>query len=418
MRYFAVFLLFLGLVFSLGAQDVDISEIEPRDLDPQLLDISEASFYFQGPLEIYVQDLVYDGHKYAAVLDYDGDREVRVEAPEDYGADMRPSAIDMSGVEIELKDDGSVTLTGAVINGFEYEADLVYQDGRTLAATEGFDRLGPATSPQGVAAERIDKLQQELAQAQVDQDRAETQIEQLRAGNRPVAVLQDEVERLESRIEERDARIARLNNRVSELRVQLDDARNPTMPQLPRLVHSGFEGQSTSFGRWQSPERSMEQTDSEARFAKVIYPVEQDGSAFTYAVEASAPDSGWVGYGVHFLADGFNSARGYGLGRSYLLWVTRDPEHNQTDRGFVQLYQSFNDVHMIEVASAILPVSSFNELRATVHADTVSNEIEVYLDGQYAFTFPAADLADGAEAVALRALGPVTFTELSVRSRP
>ena len=276
----------------------------------------------------------------------------------------------------------------------------------------------PATSPQGVAAERIDELQQELADAQVDLERAETQVEQLREGNRPVAVLQDEVKDLEARLEDRTARIAELDNRVSELRVQLDEARNPTVPQLPRLVHSGFDGQSTSFGRWQSPGRSMEQTDSSARFAKVVYPVQQDGSAFTYAVEASAPDSGWVGYGVHFLAEGFNTANGYGFGRSYLLWVTRDPANNQTDRGYVQLYQSFNDVHMIEVASAVLPISSFDELRATVHANTVENEIEVFLEGQYAFTFPAQDLSDGAGSVALRALGPVTFTEMVVRSRP
>jgi hypothetical protein len=73
---------------------------------------------------------------------------------------------------------------------------------------------------------------------------------------------------------------------------------------------------------------------------------------------------------------------------------------------------------MVEVASAMLPISSFDELSTTVYADVASDEIEVFLEGQYAFTFPAEDLRADAGSVALRALGPVTFSELTVRSQP
>ncbi len=417
MRYFAAFLLMVGLVFSLAAQDVDISQIDPQDLDPQLLDVSDASFFFQGPMEIYVEDLVYNGRRYAAVLDYDGGTQVEVKAPRDYGADMRPDAIDMSGVEVMLNEDGSVTLEGAVINGFEYRADLVYQDSATLGVARGYDRLGPAASPAGVTEERMDQLQTELADTQTELERAEQRVEQLRGGNEAVADLQDEIETLESRVAQRNSRVESLQSRVSELREQLDEARNPSIPRLPRLAHSGFSGRSTSFGSWSMSGGNMEQSNANARFAKAVYPVTQSGSGFTYALTASTPDDGWVGYGVHFLGNGSSSAQGYGFGESYLLWVTRDPD-NQTDRGYVQLYQSFNDVHMIQLASAALPISSFDGLTTTAYANVDEDEIQVFVEGQYAFAFPVENLGDQAGAVALRALGQITFEDFSVRVAP
>jgi hypothetical protein len=144
--------------------------------------------------------------------------------------------------------------------------------------------------------------------------------------------------------------------------------------------------------------------------------VRQSGNEFSYSVSATAPESGWVGYGMHFLADGARTANGYGYGDSYLLWITRDPR-NQTNRGYVQLYRSFNDVRMVQVANAILPISSFDDLETTVYVNTAEQEIQVYLEGRYAFTFPAEDLKNLAPEVALRALGPVTFTDLVVRGR-
>jgi hypothetical protein len=263
----------------------------------------------------------------------------------------------------------------------------------------------------------MDQLQTELAETEADLERAEMQVEQLRGGNEAVAELQDEIETLESRVAQRNSRVESLESRVSELRERLDQARSPSLPSLPRLAHSGFSGRSTSFGSWSMSGGDMEQTDSGARFAKAVFPVTQSGSGFTYSMTASTPDSGWVGYGVHFLGNGSNTARGYGFGESYLLWVTRDPE-NQTDRGYVQLYQSFNDVHMIELASAALPISSFDGLTTTAYANGDEDEIQVFVEGQYAFRFPVDNLGSQAGSVALRALGSVTFEEFSVRTEP
>lgn len=407
MRYFIVVALLFCVVLSAPAQDVDISDIEPRDLDPELLDLSEASFYFQGPVQVYVHGLKYGDARYAAVLDYDGGNTVEIFPPEDYGADMRPKSIDLSNVEIAPNPDGTITLENAIVDGGRYAATLEYMDGRTLAATEGFERLGPAPSAEMVSADKVERLQSELSEAEETIEKQEGRIEELRSGNQRVAELQD-------RIEDRDQRISSLRDRVSTLEARVNELESPSVPRLSRRLHSGFSGRSNSFGQWALSGSTLEQTDGDARLAKTVYPVRQSGTEFTYTVEADAADSGWVGYGVHLLAGDAETTQGYGYGDSYLLWVTRDPSY-QTNRGYVQLYRSFNDVHMVQVASAVLPVSDFDGLETTVYTDSEEGEIQVFLEGRYAFTFPTDDLKNRAPEVALRALGSVTFTDLTIR---
>lgn len=404
MRHLATFLLFLFLVVSLSAQEVDITEVEPRDIDPELLDVSEASFYFHGPIQVYVENLKYGDNRYAAVLDYDGGRNVEIYAPEEYGAGMRPEAIDLSNAEVELNSDGTITVTDAVLDGYRYAATLAYSDGRTLAATGEIEQLGP--SPR---SRSLDRMQNQLSEVQMELEEKEDRIQELQSGNAPVAELQN-------RLEERNGRIEGLRSRVSALENRIRQLESPTLPDLPQQLHAGFSGGSDSFGRWARPGDALEQTDADAKFAKQVYPVRQSGTEFSYSVSATAPDSGWVGYGMHFLAEDADTAQGYGYGDSYLLWVTRDPS-NQTDRGYVQLYRSYNDVRMIQVANAILPISSFDDLETTVYVNTAEQEIAVYLEGRYAFTFPAENLKNLAPEIALRALGPITFTDLQVRGR-
>ncbi|MEX2443762.1 MAG: hypothetical protein WD492_09170 [Alkalispirochaeta sp.] len=404
MRYFTSFLLLIFLVVSVSAQDVDITKIEPRDLDPDLLDVSEASFYFQGPVQVYVENLRYGNNRYAAVLDYDGGRTLEVYAPEEYGAGIRPEAIDLSRAKVELNPDGTISVTDAVVDGYRYAATLKYSNGRTLAATGQIQQLGPSPEARSLA-----RVQGQLREARRELEERENRIQELQSGNPAMAQLQE-------RLEQRNNRIERLGTRVSALESRIQQLESPRLPELPRRLHAGFSGQSNSFGNWARPGNTLEQTDADARFAKHVYPVRQSGTEFSYSVSATAPDSGWVGYGIHFLADGARTTNGYGYGDSYLIWVTRDPR-NQTNRGYVQLYRSFNDVRMIQVANAILPISSFDDLETTVYVNTAEREIQVYLEGRYAFTFPAEDLKNLAPEVSLRALGPVTFTDLMVRGR-
>lgn len=416
MRYVMILAVFFAVLAPVTAQDVDISNISPRDLDPAMLDLSEASFYFQGPLEIYVEGLRYGNRYYAAVLDYDGHRTIEVSTPDVYGAGMRPQAIDLGDTELTLNPDGTITIAGAVLDGYRFAATVSYADGRTLVASEDFAVIGEAPRIPPDVTEQIHRLRTRVATAETTVATQREQIEQLRRGNELVGELQDRIESLRGNVADRDARIASLRDNVTALESRVRDLETPRIPRLPRVLHSGFGDQSITFGDWARPGNTLQQTDPQARFAKVVFPVRQSGGEFTFSIEATVPDTGWVGYGLHFLADRSEAINGYGYGDSYLLWLTRDPR-NQIDRGYIQLYRSFNDIHMIQVANAILPISSFNRINATVYVNAAENVAQVFIEGRYAFSFPAEDLKTRGSSVAVRALGPVTFTNLTVRSR-
>ncbi len=413
-----LFLVTLSLLsFSfLGAQAVDISGIAPQDLDPSMLDLSDASFYFQGPLELYVDGLQYGDRMYAALLKFDGARTIEVYAPDRYGAGMRPQAIDLSDIELTPHSDGTITIEGAALDGHLYAATVSYVNGRTLEASADFSRIGevPRVPPDVTA--RIQRLQNNLSTAETTIATQEEQIRELRRGDEAIGDLQDRISSLRNDVSQRDERITTLRDTVNTLETQVRNLENPRIPGLPRILRSGFDGQSLSFGDWARPGDTLRQTDPTARFAKVVFPVRQAGREFTFSVEATVPDSGWVGYGLHFLADRSETVQGYGYGDSYLVWLTRDPR-NQSDRGYIQLYRSFDDIHMIQVASAILPISNFNRVRTTVYVNADDNEAQVFVQGRYAFSFPAENLKTRGSSVAVRALGPVTFTDLTVRGR-
>lgn len=414
-----VLFLFVLSVLSLSplvAQDIDISDIAPRDLDPSMLDITDASFYFQGPLELYVDGLQYGDRMYAALLKFDGERTIEVFAPDRYGAGMRPQAIDLSRVSLTPHSDGTITIAGAALDGHLYSATVSYVNGRTLEASADFSRIGEVPRVPPDVAARIQRLQDNLSSAESTVETQRQQIQELRRGDEAIGDLQDRIASLRSDVSQRDDRITSLRETVNTLETRIRNLENPRVPRLPRVLRSGFDGQSLSFGDWARPGDTLRQTDPTARFAKVVFPVRQAGREFTFSVEATVPDAGWVGYGLHFLADRSETVQGYGYGDSYLVWLTRDPL-NQSDRGFIQLYRSFNDIHMVQVASAILPISNFNRVRTTVYVNADNNEAQVFVEGRYAFSFPAENLKTRGSSVAVRALGPVTFTDLKVRGR-
>jgi uncharacterized coiled-coil protein SlyX len=241
---------------------------------------------------------------------------------------------------------------------------------------------------------RVDELEQEIEQK-------DQQIQELRGGNQQVARLQD-------RIAERDRRIRRLENR-------LDSAIVTRFERLPSVVLDGFGRGRAAFGSWRSGSR-LRQTDSEQRFAKYVFRAPQRGNEYTYSFSGRSNQSGWVGLGVHMLASGAQTSQGYGYGDSYLIWLTRDPD-NQTDSTYVQLYQSFNDIHMVQLASAAIPFDVADGVEVAVHVNRREQQMRVFVDGRYAFTYPfESRVASGSEVV-LRALGNVQFDDLVVRGR-
>jgi hypothetical protein len=158
----------------------------------------------------------------------------------------------------------------------------------------------------------------------------------------------------------------------------------------------------------------VSQTDTGFRYAKFAIPVSQNAGEMLYTYSGRASGSGWRGYGLHFLASASSSSDGYGYGESYLIWVTRDVTHYQSPRTRVQLYRSFDDVHMVELVSMVVdrPIDGSNEIQ--VYVDRGSRTLAVSLNGEHLFSFQDSEFIRRGNGVAVRALGTATVRNLEV----
>mgnify|MGYP006293204183 FL=1 len=389
----------VGILMAVAAfAQVDADSISADRVEPGKVDLGDARFFFQGPMDIYVDGVEYDGVEYSAVLKYDGMDSIEVTVPPE-GSYIRPQELDFSNVELSLTQNGRIRVSNLIADGYRWTGLLRYAgDARFVRGgeVEAVGRAGGGASMAQVERleGRVDELEQEIEQK-------DQQIQELRGGNEQVARLQD--------------RIADRNRRIRQLENRLDSAIVTRFERLPNVVLDGFGRGRATLGSWRSGSR-LRQTDSEQRFAKYVFRAPQRGNEYTYTFSGRSNQSGWVGLGVHMLASGAQTSRGYGYGDSYLIWLTRDPD-TQTDSTFVQLYQSFNDVRMVQIASAAIPFDVADGVEVAVHVNRREQQMRVFVDGRYAFTYPFESRVAGGSEVVLRALGNVQFDDLVVRSR-
>jgi hypothetical protein len=229
-----------------------------------------------------------------------------------------------------------------------------------------------------------------------------------------VRELRRQAAELEDQVEERNSRIAQLERRVSDLRRE-DWETAPD--RLTSTLLSGFAGGSPAGGTWQRSGSRLTQSDAGQLFAKYIVGQNQNSAELLYQFSGSASGTGWRGYGLHFLASGSERSRGYGYGTSYLVWLTRDPAHYQSDRTYVQLYRSYSDVRMVEVASRSFDTSLGSTQDVGVYVDRGSGSLTVTLNGDLAFTYRDPEMIRSGRQLAVRTLGTATVRNLEVSTR-
>jgi hypothetical protein len=216
--------------------------------------------------------------------------------------------------------------------------------------------------------------------------------------------------------EDQAERIAMLEAQIRALEAQLmvpdaDDYEDPIFQ-----VQRGFAGQMAQRGVWNITAERAAQTDANERFGKVVYAVEQDAEEMMFTFTGRARDEGWTGMGLHFLASDVSTVDGYGFGNSYLVWLTKDPSR-QTDRTFVQLYRSYDDVRMIELASSAIreDVGDLNEV--SVFVDTEAMVLTVAVNGDSIFNFHDNDMITEGTGLAIRALGEAEFIDFAASAK-
>lgn len=242
---------------------------------------------------------------------------------------------------------------------------------------------------------------------------------QIAALERELADAEDEIdsmnEMIEDGVRDYDSRIAALQDRVDALSSGDMAMAGPAMTLPTRLGFSGFGGGESLLGTWTAGSR-LSQTDAGSLFAKYAIPGMQGANRTLYTFDATTSADGRVGYGLHFYASDDVTGRGYGFGNSYLVWLTRDEAYYQNDNTYVQVYRSYNDVRMLQIASVAIDadITDTNEVQALY--DRLTDTITVWVNGDEALSIPVAGDVNSGDKVAFRTLGgPVTFSNAAVR---
>jgi hypothetical protein len=381
----SILLLSLPLYAENNGGNIDLSEVEPADIDPAKVDLTEAQLFFQGPMELYISNVQYGDASYAAILDYDGASGLEIEVPKQITRKGKPVSVDLSDVSFSLGEKG-VVVEGLNLNGCTYSGTFTYSADRNEFRLASARKTGRESEEK-----KVTSLQKVIEQ----QER--------------------QIENLEEEVKKKDSTIIDLNSKLREVKNGNGESLETVKRRLSTPVHSGFEsGSEYIWGSWELKDGELRQTNPQNYFAKYSIPLLQSESEYLYSFRASAPPEGWVGYGLHLLVSDVEEADKYEFGDSYLLWVTRDYRHNHTDRTFVELYRSNGGGKMIRLVSKAVYEDLSDAPSVSVHTDANDEMITVYVEGTQLFSFEDRDMFTEGGMVSLRSLGEAAFSELNV----
>jgi len=235
-----------------------------------------------------------------------------------------------------------------------------------------------------------------------------------------------------ARIEELEALIADLKEKNEALSLkmkQLDEEIRESFvksgfiamlrPTLTKTLVSSFEPSDAQLGFWRVGNDSASQLEKSMLFGKLLLPVTQDDKPVLYSFKARSTDPAneWVGLGLHVFVENVEK-RGYGLGDSLLVWLTRDQEVYKNNYTYLQLYRSDDDVNMDRVMDAVIqePITEF--LQIEVLYQPVHQYITISINGQEKIRYKTWFGIDSGIQVALRSLGTAEFKDLRVTTTP
>ncbi len=364
-----------GLLFAQSTQ----LDFEAEQIDLSRVDLSSAEFFFQGPLELYVDNVQYGNKEYAAILQYDGKNTVTVEAPEQVTRSNKPERVNVSNATISLSENG-IRIEGLVLDGGIYTGTFSYKPEKKAFTLVDAERKGSVDTPEEATVEK----------------------------------LREENETLTKTVEQQEERIVDLNQQLKEVKGETAADLREITSRLNNTLVKNPEETTLQFGSWSMTNGRYNQTDSSKLYAKRVIPVEQSGGEQLYSFQGASSGKGWRGFGLHFLASDVDPASKYGLGESYLLWITRDSKFYHTGKTYVQLYRSETYYEMVQLASNAVDVDSNGMNQYHVYVNHDENTITVFADGKKVFTYEDSEMISEGSHIALRALDAAEFANLEV----
>lgn len=437
-------------VVSLGIETVDgrvwqVSRVfdEGENLVPRgmILDFARATRV--GERRIRVEGLFLEGTAYGGTLDIRRDGTI---APV-------PGSFDESDPTLYNRNRGdpllALILDLAGLRAAEQELAELRAERDALAA----GRVGLAMEREGLEKER-EVLRERINQLDLENQELRRELEALGTATRPetpapapegLDLLTAEIARLAEEIrmlrlglsdtttpslEDVEGEIARLRRENDRLRREVMDAGYEAFSvdrtagfvrmargQLTQRLLTGFSSGGPQIGDWDITPGGAVQRDSEQFFAKMTLPLEDSSAATLYEFAARTLDPGWVGLGMHIEVSNVE-LRGYGLGKSMLIWFTRDRDAYGHELTHLQIYRSDDDVNMERVADAVIPevLSEFREIGILYEPTT--RYITISVDGVDRLRFSTWFDLDTGTSIALRSLGAAEFRNLTVSRRP
>jgi len=306
------------------------------------------------------------------------------------------------------------------------------------AATVPASELAQATERIGVLNEQIASLTKELDTAEerlgsvtkdLEAEKAARESDAEAAGAlqsdlfATVDTAKTEAEDLKAKLAERDGladKLASLETEKERLVASLgaEQQGRIDLADWPVVLVSGFDKAKPRIGKWKLSANYAEQLNSKEFFSRLEMPLEQKAKPFLYRFTANSNGDGWVGVGIHFFSSDVKSRRGYGEGRSLLVWFTRDPAVRKTNATWLQLYRSDTDVIMERVLDAKIEEGIGGLLAVEVLYDPASGNLSVTVNGRLAVRYRAWFGIDQGLSVSLRTLGAGgRFTDFEVRTR-
>jgi len=175
--------------------------------------------------------------------------------------------------------------------------------------------------------------------------------------------------------------------------------------KFSKNLRSGFDASAARMGSWKIAGQTASQTDASQYFSRLELPLAQGKAATLYRFKARSTGKGWIGLGLHIFVDDIKKRRGYGEGKSLLVWFTRDKDARGDDATYLQLYRSDNDVVMERMFDAELEDGIESWRLVEVVYDPVAEYIAISVDGKLRAVYRTFFGRDSGATVSLRTLG-------------
>ena len=249
-------------------------------------------------------------------------------------------------------------------------------------------------------------------------DAGDAQLKAAEAAAARADALAADAEKLKAQVTELEAKIAALESGRDTLYGKLASFGSLRLDPaaFPALLRSGFDGYKTRLGNWKLSGGILAQTDKKQYFSRITFPLVQASKPILYSFETKAGAKGWVGTGIHLFADGVKKAKGFGEGKSLLIWLTRDAKVRGNDGTYLQVYRSDNDVSMERVLDAKIKERLELWNRIDVLYEPANEFIVIAVDGSVRAAYRTYFGIGAGVSLSLRTLGEgVQFRNLEVR---